>query len=63
MAWSLALGRKANVTYEPSRVGEVTRYVADIGKARDLLGYRPQVPLSSGLVRAVEWYTSNRLAG
>lgn len=57
---SLALGRKANVRYEPSRVGEVTRYVADISKARELLGYRPQTPLSSGLIRAVDW---NRESG
>ncbi len=52
---SLALGKKPNVTYEPSRVGEVTRYVADITKARALLGYNPQVPLSEGLIRTVEW--------
>lgn len=55
---SLALGKKPNVTFEPSRRGEVTRYVADITKARELLGYQPQVPLSSGLIRAVEWNRS-----
>lgn len=52
---ALSLGKKPDVTYEPSRVGEVTRYVADITKAREMLGYRPQVPLSSGLIMAVEW--------
>lgn len=52
---SLALGKTPQVTYEPSRPGEVTRYVADISKARDLLGYEPQVPLSSGLIQAVSW--------
>jgi UDP-glucose 4-epimerase len=56
---SLALGKKPNVRYEPSRVGEVTRYVADISKARNLLGYDPQVPLSSGLIQTVVWYRSN----
>jgi UDP-glucose 4-epimerase len=53
---ALALGKKPQVTYEPSRVGEVTRYVADISKARTLLNYRPQVPLSEGLMRTVEWW-------
>jgi len=53
---SLALGKTPKVTYEPSRVGEVTRYVADITKARELLGYDPQVPLSSGLIKCVEWW-------
>ena len=52
---SLAVGRKPQVTYEPTRAGEVTRYVADITKARELLGYKPQTPLSTGLVKAVEW--------
>ena len=52
---SLALRKTPQVTFEPSRPGEVTRYVADITKAREMLGYKPQVPLSSGLMRAVEW--------
>lgn len=53
---ALALNKKSNVTYEPSRPGEVTRYVADIGKARELLGYDPQTPLSAGLVQSVDWW-------
>lgn len=57
---SLALGKKPKVTLEPTRVGEVTRYVADITKARELLGYKPQVPLSSGLIKAVEWSRLSR---
>ncbi len=57
---ALALGKNPQVTYEPSRSGEVTRYVADIGKARNLLGYEPRVPLTSGLVKAIEWSRSFR---
>jgi nucleoside-diphosphate-sugar epimerase len=52
---SLALGKTPKVTYEPARAGEVTRYVADISKARELLGYQPQTPLSSGLPKAIAW--------
>jgi len=52
---SLALNREAKVRYEPSRPGEVTRYVADIRKARELLDYSPQTPLSAGLPREVAW--------
>jgi UDP-glucose 4-epimerase len=55
---SLGLGRTPRVTYEPSRPGEVTRYVADISKARTLLGYTPQVPFREGLIRAIEWSRS-----
>lgn len=53
---SLAVGKRPKVTYEPSRSGEVTRYVADIAKAKQLLGYDPQTPLSGGLIKTVDWW-------
>ncbi|MFQ5399177.1 MAG: NAD-dependent epimerase/dehydratase family protein [Anaerolineae bacterium] len=49
------LGKKPDMTIEPSRVGEVTRYIANIGKARALLDYNPQTPLREGIERAVTW--------
>ncbi len=52
---SLALRKEPNVRYEPPRPGEVTRYVADISKARQLLGYCPQTPLSAGIPLAIRW--------
>ena len=45
------------LTLAPPRVGEVTHYVADIAKARALLGYEPRVPLKEGIARAVAWAT------
>lgn len=60
---ALALGKTPRVTYQPARVGEVTRYVADISKARALLGYSPQVPLSEGLIRTVNWSRSFATGG
>jgi UDP-glucuronate 4-epimerase len=57
----LSLGKKADVTYGPARVGEVTRYVADIGKARSVLGYDPQVPLTAGIPRYVDWWNERGL--
>lgn len=57
---ALALEKKPNVRYEPSRPGEVTRYVADISKARSLLGYEPQTPLTVGLPLSIEWARSWR---
>ncbi|MEK6799119.1 MAG: NAD(P)-dependent oxidoreductase [Planctomycetota bacterium] len=57
---ALALRKQPKVAYEPARVGEVTRYVADISKARALLGYNPQTPLSTGLIKTVEWSASWR---
>ena len=52
------LGVKADITFEPSRVGEVTHYVADISSAQKLLGYDPQTPLVDGLRKAATWYAS-----
>jgi UDP-glucose 4-epimerase len=54
-----ALGIKPIMTVEPARVGEVTHYVANIGKARALLNYDPKTPLKEGIEKSVagsrEW--------
>jgi UDP-glucose 4-epimerase len=50
------------MTIAPSLLGEVTRYVADIRKAGDLLGWKPQVPLDDGIPRAVAWFREHRAA-
>lgn len=52
---SLTLGKEPNPRVEPSRPGEVTRYVADISRARSLLGYEPKTPLTSGIPRSIRW--------
>ncbi len=52
----VALGRHPDIIVQPTkRVGEVSHYVADIRRARELLGYEPQVPLAEGIRRAVAW--------
>lgn len=50
-----ALGVTPKLRVEPTRPGEITRYVADISRARRLLGYEPQVFLEEGVRRAVAW--------
>lgn len=52
---SLALNKSPKVTYEPARPGEVMRYVADISKARQYLGYDPQTPLTAGIPKSIRW--------
>jgi UDP-glucose 4-epimerase len=51
----MCLGKTPRATFADSRPGEVTRYVADISKARDVLGYQPTTPLSGGLPKAIAW--------
>ena len=50
------------VTIAPSLLGEVTHYVADVRKARDVLGWTPQTPLDQGIPRAVAWFKEWRAA-
>ncbi len=53
-----ALGVEPVIEYQPPRLGEVTHYVADISKAREMLGYEPATPLETGIRKCVEWSTS-----
>lgn len=53
------LKSKSEITLGAPRTGEVVRYVADISKARELLGYDPKVAFRDGIQKAVEWYTRN----
>ncbi|MBT5875936.1 MAG: NAD-dependent epimerase/dehydratase family protein [Candidatus Latescibacteria bacterium] len=55
-----ALQMEPMMNFQPSRPGEVTRYVADIGKAVSLLGYHPKTPLHQGIPRAIEWASAFR---
>jgi nucleoside-diphosphate-sugar epimerase len=50
-----AIGCEPEVSWELPQTGEVTRYVADITKARALLGYEPTTPLSDGIPRYIAW--------
>jgi nucleoside-diphosphate-sugar epimerase len=56
------LAVEPQVTIAPSLLGEVTHYVADIRKARELLGWQPKTPLSEGIPRGVAWFKEWRAA-
>jgi len=56
------LGTDPKITLAPSLLGEVTHYVADLTKARELLGYEPRVPVDEGIARAVGWFREHRAA-
>lgn len=50
------------IAFAPSLLGEVTRYVADIRKAKALLGWEPATPLDDGIPKAVAWFRDWRAA-
>jgi nucleoside-diphosphate-sugar epimerase len=46
--------------YGPARVGDVKHSLADITKAREILGYTPSVLLEEGLERTLAWFRAPR---
>jgi UDP-glucose 4-epimerase len=55
-----AVGNEPKITLAPPLLGEVTHYVADTAKARQLLSYVPRTPLEDGIPRAVAWFEEHR---
>lgn len=55
-----AINKAANVElpieFGPDRAGDVKYSMAAIGKAKDLLGYEPDVDFYEGIKRTFEWY-------
>ncbi len=49
-------GYEGKPAYADSRAGDIKHSLADISRARDLLGYEPTVDFSEGLRRTVDWY-------
>src|SRR6202011_2040495 len=47
--------------YDPAREGDIRDSLADIQKARQMLGYDPTVMFEEGLQRTFEWYRARHL--
>ena len=50
-----AIGREANITFEPDQPGDVQVTYADVTKAVRVLGYEPSVPIEEGIRLFVKW--------
>ncbi len=57
-----ALGTKAVIDRQPMQPGDVPITYADISKAREMLGYNPQVKIEEGIPRFVEWFLASQSA-
>jgi len=53
------LGRRLERRHTPARAGDVAHTLADVSKAKRLLGYAPLVDFDEGLRRTVEYFTSS----
>jgi dTDP-glucose 4,6-dehydratase len=49
-----------NLTYMTDRFGQVQQHIASYEKAKDTLGYVPQVAFDEGLKKTIQWYKDNR---
>ena len=54
------IGKKAMLTHQPFHPADVRSNHADTSKARELLGWSPQVTLEEGMTRLVDWYKQER---
>ncbi|OQX81092.1 MAG: hypothetical protein B6D56_03515 [Candidatus Omnitrophica bacterium 4484_70.1] len=56
------MGKSIEPVFTPPRPGDVFKTLADISKAKDVLGYRPKVDFKEGLKRAVEWFRKSSVS-
>ena len=54
-----ALGVNIEPKFGPDRPGDIKHSNADIGKAKELLGYDPSWSFERGIKAAIEWYRKN----
>ncbi len=52
------LGKDVQPTYAPVRKGDVKHSLADISRARELIGYEPKIHFDEGLRLAIDYYAS-----
>ncbi|HAF61113.1 MAG TPA: nucleotide sugar epimerase [Anaerolineaceae bacterium] len=54
------LGKKASIKYLPAHPADMNASWADVSKARELLGWQPQVTLEKGIPQLINWYMQER---
>jgi len=50
------LKSESHILVGDNRQGEVVKYIADISKAREMLGYKPKISLEKGIELSIDWY-------
>ena len=56
-----AAGKKIEVIHGPERNGDIKHSLADVSKAKKLLGYNPTTSPVEGLRKTFDWYNENSL--
>lgn len=66
--WDLAqrikrlAGATGEITFQPLHYADVEIRIPNVTKARELLGFEPQVELDDGLARTIAWYRARKPA-
>jgi len=54
------IGKQATVERHPAHPADMRANWADVRKAREMLGWEPQVGLREGMTRLIDWYNAER---
>ena len=54
------IGKKAQIKQLPANPADIRASLANVEKARRILGWRPEVGLEDGIARLVDWYNVER---
>jgi UDP-glucose 4-epimerase len=57
------LGCENKIMYEPPRIGDVKRHIANVYLAEDLIQFKPEVTFEEGLKKTIDWYKSSFTRG
>ncbi len=55
-----AIGTHTQPIFAPPRVGDIPHSIADISRARDVLGYRVETDFAAGIQATVDWYRAHQ---
>lgn len=57
---SKLLGKESiKPVYAPARPGDIKHSLADVRRAKELIGYEPLVTFEQGIAKAIDWYKEN----
>lgn len=50
------INSSSKINIDKKRTGEITSFVADLSKAKKLLGYKPNISINDGISSNIDWY-------
>ena len=53
------LAKDIKPTYTPPRPGDIKHSLADVSRAKELIGYEPKITFEQGIEMAIDWYRQN----